>query len=364
MDETFHLFIQSMTSFCFHATFLYLTVIICFWKRTNLFISAFSSPNPEVIAAATCNEINMTASKTFLVLQKTLPASRPHWVGDGFHVFPVFSNLAFTNYISPWLMFDYGAPKHFDPTTRQLGVGQHPHRGFETITIAFQGEVEHSDSTGRGGVIGPGDVQWMTAGRGIIHEEYHSRKFAKTGGTFEMCQLWLNLPAKYKMTAPRYQPILNKDIPSVDILDNGTCTASVRVIAGNVLGVTGPANVFSPVELLDVTFTPSSANKSIEIDLPVGHTVIVFVRRGGVSIDNGENQQILGPQAVAIMGSKDKGDSWATLRLTATANDSAVMVLGGEPINEPIAARGPFVMNTNDELYQANQDFYSGRMGQ
>lgn len=196
----------------------------------------------------------------------------------------------------------------------------------------------------------------------LISEEYHSRKFAKSGGIFEMCQLWLNLPAKFKMTAPNYQPILNTDIPSIDIQ-----SASVRVIAGEVLGVTGPAKTLSPVELLDVTFAQSSVNESIEIDLPKGHTVIVFVRRGGVSIDNGvNNQQTLGPQAVAILGSMDdghNGEQLATLRLTATENNSAIMVLGGEPINEPIAARGPFVMNTNEELYQANQDFYSGRMG-
>ena len=178
-----------------------------------------------------------------------------------------------------------------------------------------------------------------------------------------MCQLWLNLPAKFKMTAPNYQPILNQDIPLVNIP-----AGSVRVIAGNVLGVTGPAKVFSPVELLDVTFAPTSESKSIEIDLPMGHTVIVFVRRGGISIDSGDNNhQTLGPQAVAILGSNNEngqvGEQRATLRITATENNSSVMVLGGEPINEPIAARGPFVMNTNEELYQANQDFYAGRMG-
>jgi len=197
----------------------------------------------------------------------------------------------------------------------------------------------------------------------IVSEEYHSRKFAKSGGTFEMCQLWLNLPAKYKMTAPTYQPILNQDIPSIDIQ-----AASVRVIAGKVLGVTGPAKTFSPVELLDVTFAPASVNRSVDIDLPKGHTVIVFVRRGGISIDNGsDTQETLGPQAVAILDSKDDRDNEetvATLRVTATENNSAIIILGGEPINEPIAARGPFVMNTNEELIKANQDFYAGRMGE
>ena len=150
-------------------------------------------------------------------IKRILPAPRPHWVGNGFNVYPVFASLAFTEALSPWLMFDYAAPRSFRPTNKRLGVGQHPHRGFETVTIAFQGGVEHQDSVGNNDVIGPGDVQWMTAGRGIIHEEYHSTSFAKNGGTFEMCQLWVNLPAKDKMHAPRYQPILDKQIPVVPL---------------------------------------------------------------------------------------------------------------------------------------------------
>jgi len=251
-------------------------------------------------------------------------------------------------------MFDYAAPKDFPPTSKQLGVGEHPHRGFETVTIAFQGEVEHADSVGNRDVIGAGDVQWMTAGRGIIHEEFHSRKFAASGGTFEMCQLWLNLPAEHKMHPPRYQPILSKDIPVVDASDNGT---TARIIAGSLKGKNGPAKTFSPVELWDVNIP--SKDGDFEASVPSGHQFVVFVRRGGIVV--GEKE--LGPQDAAILTPKDLSDEDNILSFKATKDNSSVLVLGGEPINEPIAARGPFVMNTNDELSQAWQDYYSGRFG-
>ena len=160
----------------------------------------------------------MSTSKT---IKEIFRKPSNHWVGNGFNVIPVFADRAFTKEISPFLMFDYAAPKQFPPTSKRLGVGQHPHRGFETVTLAFQGEVEHADSQGNTGVIGPGDVQWMTAARGIVHEEFHSKQFAKNGGTFEMCQIWVNLPAQQKMIEPRYQPILDTDIPKAPLFSRG-----------------------------------------------------------------------------------------------------------------------------------------------
>lgn len=224
---------------------------------------------------------------------------------------------------------------------------------FETITIAFQGEVEHGDSLGNGGVIGEGDVQWMTAGRGIVHEEYHSRQFAKTGGTFEMCQLWLNLPAKDKMTAPRYQPITKADIPVAPILPDDPAAGEVRVIAGDYRGTVGAAKTFTPVNLWDVLI--SGADTDLELPLPKAHNAIVFVRKGSIELFGGD---MVGAQAVALLN--QDGDA---IRLKATSAGTQIVVLAGEPIDEPIAARGPFVMNTMDEIRQANMDYHSGKLG-
>ena len=258
-------------------------------------------------------------------------------------------------------MFDYAAPKHFEPTRQRLGVGQHPHRGFETITIAFQGGVEHADSVGNTDVIGPGDVQWMTAGRGIIHEEYHSTEFAKTGGTFEMCQLWLNLPKKHKMTAPNYQPILAKSIPEVRVeaegeAECGANPATVRIIAGEFRGTVGPAKTFSPVELWDVSIP--QPDKPIVLTLPEGHTGIVFVRRGAIDIGAESAGDRVGPQGVALLEG-----AGSNVRVVAKEEGTQLLLLGGEPLNEPIAAQGPFVMNTRKEIMEANMDFQEGRMG-
>jgi redox-sensitive bicupin YhaK (pirin superfamily) len=313
----------------------------------------------------TCDISNMTPPKSssLRAIRRILPQQRPHWVGDGFHVFPVFADLAFTDELSPFLMFDYAAPKTFSPSpSKPRGVGQHPHRGFETVTIAFQGEVEHQDSTGNQDVIGPGDTQWMTAGRGIIHEEYHSDKFSKDGGVFEMCQLWVNLPKKYKMTPPAYQPILNENVPLVTIGDNNNNNnnnndAIARIIAGELHGVRGPATTFSPVQLWDINIF----KKNSVIDLPFdeGHNCIVFVRRGGIEIlQEGSSSQTVGPQAVALME-----QNGTIVRVKAVKDDTSILILGGEPLNEPIAARGPFVMNTWEEIQQANMDFQSGQMG-
>jgi redox-sensitive bicupin YhaK (pirin superfamily) len=307
---------------------------------------------------------------TMKAIKQILPAPTKHWVGNGFHVAPVFHSKAFTAELSPWLMFDYAEPKAFGPTRTRRGVGRHPHRGFETVTIAFQGEVEHGDSVGNRGVIGPGDVQWMTAGRGIVHEEYHSGEFSAKGGAFEMAQLWVNLPRKSKMAPPSYQPILDRDIPvaplraAADFASDGdeaqTCEldqARVRVIAGALNGVTGPAHVHTPIELWDVHL--DAVGKPFELDIPEGHNAIIFARAGTASVGAPGDEREIVPQGVAIL--RREG---TTVRLVAREPGTKLLVLGGEPIDEPIAARGPFVMNTEAELRTANEDYRAGRLGQ
>ena len=261
-------------------------------------------------------------------------------------------------------MFDYAAPKTFQPniSKSRRGVGMHPHRGFETVTIAFQGEVEHKDSAGNNDVIGSGDVQWMTAAKGIVHEEFHSTEFSKKGGVFEMCQLWVNLPKDKKMTEARYQPILDKDIPKAELYsvsqESGECAAVpldegyVRIIAGELRGTTGPANTFTPVNLWDISLLKK--DKDYEFDIAAGHTLLVFVRRGSVEVQ-GEQLKLAD---VAIMNG-----SGTVLTLKAKDDDTSVLILSGEPIDEPIAARGPFVMNTDEELSQAWMDYKFGQNG-
>jgi redox-sensitive bicupin YhaK (pirin superfamily) len=272
-----------------------------------------------------------------------------HWVGDGFPVRPIFASLAFTQEISPFLMFDYGGPLEFTPTTKKRGVGAHPHRGFETVTLAFQGEIEHGDSVGNRGIIGPGDVQWMTAASGIVHEEFHSEAFAKQGGMMEMVQLWVNLPTKYKMSAPRYQSIVKNSIPNVSLANEA---GTVRVIAGNFDGTKGVADTFSSVELWDIQL---KAGKSAELTVPDGHNAMLFIRNGKVIVNDDSNVGT----ADLVMFSLTGG----TIKIKANENAN-LLLMGGEPINEPIAAHGPFVMNTEAEINQAMIDYQSGRMGQ
>lgn len=309
---------------------------------------------------------NNTASSScqaFRSIMKIVPKQQQHWVGDAFNVYPVLGPYSFTELLSPWLMFDYASPKSFPATKKRLGVGQHPHRGFETITIAFQGSVEHKDSTGNSGVIGPLDVQWMTAGRGIIHEEFHSTEFAKTGGIFEMCQLWLNLPSKDKLKKPKYQPIVKEDIPTVDLKNNEEVIGSIRIIAGEVDGVAGPAETCTPVELWDVSINRKDI--PVQLKIPSGYSLIVFVRRGKVQLlkenkdEASSENNVIGPQSVAIMN--QEGD---TICMKAMEGDSQVLIMAGKPLDEPIAARGPFVMNTQNELREAMLDYQNGRMGQ
>ncbi|MBR2537378.1 MAG: pirin family protein [Hyphomicrobium sp.] len=275
-------------------------------------------------------------------------APRQHWVGDGFPVRTLLSHHAQGQHISPFIMLDYAGPATFPPTSERLGVGQHPHKGFETVTIVYDGEVEHRDSTGAGGVIGPGDVQWMTAASGILHEEFHSPAFAKAGGTFEMVQLWVNLPAKDKTAKPGYQNLQNADIPAVTLPDDA---GRLRVIAGQYGDAKGPARTFTAINVWDVRL---NRDKSVELDVPEGHTQSVLVLKGTVLINGAE----VAREAQTVILGRDGGG------ITIEANgDAKLLVLSGEPINEPVVAQGPFVMNTVGEIKQAMLDFQRGKFG-
>ncbi len=274
---------------------------------------------------------------------------RGHWVGDGFPVRSLFSYDSVGKQVSPFLLLDYAGPHNFEPTDKRRGVGQHPHRGFETVTIVYDGEVEHRDSTGHGGVIGPGDVQWMTAGSGILHEEFHSAAFARTGGPFRMVQLWVNLAAKDKTARPGYQSILSADIPSVTLPDNA---GTARIIAGQFGAETkGPASTFTPINVWDVRL---KRDAETTLDLPDGHTAIVVVLSGHVLVNGDE------PAGAAEALLLDRKGDGVNLAVDA---DTVLLILTGEPIDEPIVGRGPFVMNNEEEIRQAMSDFRSGRFG-
>jgi len=274
---------------------------------------------------------------------------RSHWVGDGFPVRSLFSYNQLGAHISPFLLLDYAGPHYFEPTTDRRGVGEHPHRGFETVTIVYDGEVEHRDSAGNGGIIGPGDVQWMTAAGGIIHEEYHSPAFAKTGGPFRMVQLWVNLPARDKMVPGGYQGILSAEIPVVNLPD-GSGTA--RIIAGNLFDTQGPAKTFTPINMWDVKLTRDA---DLTLPLPEGHTAMLVVLSGHVTVNGTQDAAA----AEMVLLSRDGGD----IALHADG-DATLLVLTGEPIDEPIFGHGPFVMNTEKEIRQAFDDYNSGRFTQ
>jgi len=279
---------------------------------------------------------------------KILAAPQGHWVGDGFPVRGMFGPLAFTPEISPFLMMDYAGPFEFPPTDEKRGVDVHPHKGFETVTIVYQGEVEHRDSAGHHGTIRPGDVQWMTAASGILHEEFHSRAFSRRGGMFEMVQLWVNLPAANKSDPPRYQALLDADIPVV-ALENGA--GLVRIIAGAFRGKQGAATTCTPINLWDVRL---KAGAMAEFNVSEGFMTAVFVLHGGLDLDDGSRA---GEAGLAILD--PGGDSF---RLRAR-EDSTVLVLNGKPIREPIVAQGPFVMNSQQEIREAIMEFQSGKMG-
>ncbi|CNH48734.1 pirin family protein [Yersinia thracica] len=275
-------------------------------------------------------------------------APRQHWVGDGFPVRSLFSYQSHGKQLSPFLLLDYAGPMDFTPTQHRRGVGQHPHRGFETVTIVYHGEVEHRDSTGKGGVIGPGDVQWMTAGGGILHEEFHSDSFAQRGGAFEMVQLWVNLPAKDKMTAPGYQAIRSETIPQVTLPEGA---GSLRVIAGDYAGENGPAQTFSPLNVWDIRL---NQGKSTEFSLPDGWNTALIVLRGTVQV-NGD--AVARDAEMVLLGSA------GSKVIVEANNDAVLLLLSGEPIEEPIIGYGPFVMNTQEQIAEAIADFNSGRFG-
>ncbi|WP_416310273.1 pirin family protein [Pseudomonas sp. W03] len=274
---------------------------------------------------------------------------RPHWVGDGFPVRTLFSYDSLGKHISPFLLLDFAGPQDFPPTTARRGVGQHPHRGFETVTIVYQGELEHRDSTGAGGRIGPGDVQWMTAAAGILHEEFHSEAFGRSGGTLEMVQLWVNLPARDKMSAPRYQTLLDSAIPVIE-LANGAGT--LRLIAGQFDGRQGPAQTFTPIDVWDLRI-----KQGMPVSLPVvpGRTAALVVLHGTLLVNGSE--VVREAQTVLF----DRAGEEVVLEANGEAH---VLLLAGEPIDEPIVGYGPFVMNSESEIGQAIQDFESGRFGQ
>ncbi len=276
-------------------------------------------------------------------------SSGMHWVGNGFPVRSVFGYNDLGRELSPFLLLDYAAPYAFPPGNEKRGVGGHPHKGFETVTVAYQGELEHRDSSGGGGKIGAGDVQWMTAGNGIVHEEFHSPEFTRQGGTLQMVQLWVNLRARDKTAKPGYQTLLNAQIPSVALpQDAGT----VRIIAGEYAGQKGPAKTFTPINLWDVNL---AAGKAAELPLPDGHTTAVLVLSGDVMV-NAERDA--GEGALVMFARSGDG-----IRLQAKS-DAKLLILDGEPIAEPVVGHGPFVMNSRAEIQQAFEDYQLGRMGE
>lgn len=269
-----------------------------------------------------------------------------HWVGDGF---PVRSLFAYggSNEFDPFLLLDYAGPHEFGPDQAKRGVGEHPHKGFETVTILYQGELEHRDSSGGHGTIGPGDVQWMTAASGIVHEEFHSRRFSKEGGLLEMVQLWVNLPAKNKTSPPKYQDLRDDQFPRVLLPNNA---GTVRVIAGKFMRRTGPASTFTPVNAWDLQL---AAQCKAEIQVPDGHTCVFIVQIGSVTINGGV------AKAVELVQFEREG----SLVKVEAESPSRILALTGEPIGEPVVGQGPFVMNTREEIQEAIRDYQAGKMG-
>ena len=282
------------------------------------------------------------------VLSAIHRSSDSHWVGDGFPVRTLFSYTTLGATLSPFLLLDYAGPTSFAPTAQRRGVGAHPHRGFETVTIVYDGEVEHRDSSGGGGKIGPGDVQWMTAGAGVVHEEFHSSDYAQRGGAFEIVQFWVNLPAKDKMTAPRYQGMRAREIPSVTLAAG---KGALRVIAGAYAGVAGPAKTFTPLQVWDLRLAGA---QGFDLEVPAGYTTVLVVLSGTLRLSGGET---LASAQVGIF------DRVGTHIRIDTEQEAKALVLSGAPIDEPIAGSGPFVMNTPAQIQQAIMDYQNGKMG-
>ncbi len=286
-------------------------------------------------------------TQTLRGVERVLTSQSEHWVGDGFRVHGVLSPGGDPSVQSPFLLLDHASRRRFEPTTKQRGVGEHPHRGFETVTFAYRGEIAHRDSAGGGGLIGAGDVQWMTAASGVVHEELHSKRFAEQGGELEMVQLWVNLPARDKMSAPSYQPLVDKDFPRLAV-----GAAEARVIAGELRDARGPARTHTAITMFDLTFGRDGVS---EFELPKGFTSMVFPLEGKAQL--GRDGQAATVGALALL---DRGEGIVRVRAEKGAR---LLVLSGEPIHEPVAAYGPFVMNTRAELQQAFDDYRSGKMG-
>jgi redox-sensitive bicupin YhaK (pirin superfamily) len=281
-------------------------------------------------------------------IEQVLTSSSQHWVGDGFYVRSVIAPDGDPQLQSPFLLLDHAARRRFEPTGQKRGVGEHPHRGFETVTFAYKGEIEHRDSSGGGGTIGPGDVQWMTAASGVVHEEKHSQRFTEQGGELEMVQLWVNLPAKSKMSTPGYQALLDADFPRLTL-----GAARARLIAGSLAGARGPARTHTPITIFDLQF---ERDGELEFALPAEHNSFVFPLEGEIKV--GSEARALTPGHLALL---QRGHAGA-VRLQA-GKDARVLVLSGEPIDEPVAAYGPFVMNTREQIMAAMRDYQSGKMG-
>ena len=279
-------------------------------------------------------------------VQRVIRDVPQHWVGDGFPVRSLFS-YAGRNEFDPFLLLDYAGPHDFAPDEAKRGVGEHPHRGFETVTILYQGELEHRDSSGSRGAIGPGDVQWMTAASGVVHEEFHSRRFANEGGTLEMVQLWVNLRSTDKTAPPKYQDLRDDQFPRVVLPDDA---GTVRVIAGELGDAKGPASTFSPINLWDVQLTGKAATT---LTVPSGHTCVVIVQRGKVQVNESSIQ------AVELALLERSGDSV----VLEAKSESRVLLMTGEPLGEPVVGQGPFVMNTREEIRAAIADYQAGKMG-
>lgn len=297
----------------------------------------------------TLKENRTVAEATHRKLVSIHKSPNMHWVGNGFPVRSIFDYNGLGRDLSPFLMLDYAAPFRFTPGDEKRGVGAHPHKGFETVTIAYQGELEHRDSSGGGGKIGPGDVQWMTAGKGIVHEEFHSQDFTRQGGTLQMVQLWVNLRAKDKNAAPGYQTLLKAQIPTEPLPGEA---GTVRIIAGEFSGQKGPARTFTPINLWDVTLR---AGATADFPLPAGHTAALLVLEGKVAVD-GDREAREGDFAMF----ERTGDKIAARAIV----DTKLLVLAGEPFSEPIVGYGPFVMNSRAEIQQAFEDYQLGRMGE
>ncbi|MGR8978860.1 MAG: pirin family protein [Gammaproteobacteria bacterium] len=279
-------------------------------------------------------------------LNRIIRANESHWVGDGFPVRTLFSYNTPGIETSPFLLMDYAGPAYFPPASKPRGVGLHPHRGFETVTLLYQGEVEHQDTAGNGGLIGPGDVQWMTAAKGVLHQEMHSAAFTRQGGTFEAVQLWVNLPAAYKMTDPHYQTLIRTRIPSVKLDDKGSL---LRVIAGHYGDTEGPARTHTPINLWDMRI---AAGQTVELSVHEDYTTLLFALKSDVLINGGEELK------AAKLAYFDRSGSRISI---AAGQDAALLLMNGAPIDEPIAGYGPFVMNTQEEIRQAMADFNDGR---